>query len=73
MKYAKEQRLRLIDFLVNHYGHINRSTLMDFFDMGPAMATRDFAAYREIAPKNLVYDATKKTYLKSPGFERIWD
>lgn len=73
MRYAKEQRLRFIDFLVDQYGYINRSALVDFFDIGLAMATRDFAKYRAMAPGNLVYDTKKKTYLKSPNFKCIWN
>ena len=31
MRYAIEQRLRLIDFLLHQYGSVNRSALEDYF------------------------------------------
>lgn len=72
MKYATEQRLRLIDFLLAHYGHVGRDALMDYFDIGSAQATRDFKSYIEMAPNNTVYSATQRTYIKNIGFKRVF-
>lgn len=37
MNYAVQQRLRFIDFLLYHYGRINRSVIMDYFGYLPAL------------------------------------
>ena len=73
MKYAMEQRLRMIDFLVDTYGYINRSVIMDYFDVGSATVTRDSTEYQNIRPDNLIYSVKEKRYYKSNNFERLFD
>lgn len=72
LTYAVEQRLRLIDFLLHHYGSVGRAELMDYFGIGEATATRDFALYHKIAPKNALLNGSSKRWVKSDTFERIW-
>ena len=72
MNFATEKRLRTIDLLVDHYGTISRAVIMNMFGISPACATRDFAAYRQAAPDNLVFDSKSKTYHKAVGFRRIF-
>lgn len=72
MNYAKEQRLRFIDFLLATYGYIGRNEVMAFFGISAAQATRDFRDYKEIAPNNCLYNVTLKRYEKSGNFKLIW-
>lgn len=72
MKYAIEQRLRLIDFLLSQYGNVNRSAIMDYFGIGEATATRDFAEYKKLCPGNMVYSGNDRTYYKMQDFKREW-
>lgn len=72
MRYAVEQRLRLIDFLLHQYGHVNRSAIIDYFGIGEATATRDFKEYKELRSNNMVYDGNDRTYYKTQHFERVW-
>jgi hypothetical protein len=72
LKYAIEQRLRFIDFLVHHYGQINRGALTDYYGISIPQASLDIGEYLKIAPQNLVYDKTEKTYRKTPEFKRVW-
>lgn len=72
LRYAIEQRLRFIDFLLAEYGHINRSALMDYFGISAPQATNDINDYRDLAPGNLVYDLPGKTYRRAAGFQRVW-
>lgn len=73
MNYAVEQRMRFIDFLAYKYGFINRSMLMDYYGIGEACATRDFAKYKELAPDNLVYNLSERAYYKTQQFESIYE
>lgn len=73
MKYAVEQRLRLIDFLLAEYGHVNRSAIMDYFGIGEATATRDFKEYQKSCPSNMVYNGNDRAYYKTQDFKRVWD
>jgi len=73
VKYALEQRLRLIDFLLHHYGSVARVELMDYFGIEQATATRDLLAYRELAPNNAVLNQSTKRYIKAENFKRVWE
>lgn len=73
MNYAVEQRLRLIDFLLAHYGTLNRCALMDYFGISSPQATKDIRAYLELAPQNAVYDLTAKTYVRGARFQPVWE
>lgn len=72
MQYAVEQRLRLIEFLVVHYDSVGREQLIDFFGISAPQATRDFKAYKELAPDNLLFDDKVKKYKKSHSFKRVY-
>lgn len=69
MNYAQEQRLRLIDFLLKHYGSVARAEIEDFFGVGSATATRDFALYQEHAPGNAVMNPSSKRWIKTDTFK----
>lgn len=71
-QYAVEKRLRLIDFLLHHYGTLNRQALMDYFGISMPQASRDIRDYLKIAPENATYDKSEKTYARSPRFARVW-
>lgn len=68
--YAVLQRLRLIDFLLEHYGRINRDSLMDYFGISLPQASHDFAAYQKAAPGNMQYDARQRAYVATAYFKR---
>lgn len=70
--YAVEQRLRFIDFLLCHYGTLNRSAIMDYFGISMPQAALDIAAYIKHAPNNTVYDKSAKTYRKTADFSRLY-
>ena len=70
--YAVEQRLRLIDFLLHHYGQINRGALMDYFGISMPQASMDLRNYFALAPSNATYSKSLKTYLKSASFKRVY-
>ena len=72
MTYAVEQRLRLIDFLLAQYGHVNRSALVDYFGVSLPQASMDIQAYRKLAPTNTAYCLTQKAYLRTDRFERVY-
>ncbi len=68
--YAVEQRLRLIDFLLANYGTLNRSALEDYFGVSTPQASADIQEYLRMAPDNLVYDHSAKTYRRTDKFAR---
>lgn len=72
MNYAVKERLRLIDFLLAQYGHVNRSAITGYFGIGEATATRDFAEYKKLRPDNMIYNGNDRAYYKTQNFEREW-
>ncbi len=69
MGYAIEQRLRLIDFLLQHYGHVGRTELCNFFGISAPCASSDIALYNEGSPGNAEYDFKVKRWVRSATFK----
>lgn len=65
------QRLRLIDFLLDHYGMVNRSAIMDYFGVSTPQASMDIREYLKLAPDNMTYDRTTRVYRRNVGFTRV--
>lgn len=72
ISYALEQRYRFIDFLLDHYGFVNRSVLMDYFGLTVCTASADLAGYSRLAPGQMAYNVSTKRYEKTPTFNRYY-
>jgi hypothetical protein len=68
-RWAPERRLEFIDFRLQWDRTINRGELTKFFGVSPQQASADLARYHEIAPGNLEYDRSGKTYRASQTFQ----
>lgn len=66
MPAAQRQRLAYIEFRLWFYGQVCRRDVLDRFEVATAAGTRDMILYRDLAPKNLVYD--RKAYRYLPTF-----
>ena len=73
MKYAIEQRLRFIDFLLYSYGYVNRSMIIDYFAVSMPQASRDIGEYLKLAPNNVEYSTKDKAYKATQRFKRYWE
>lgn len=73
LNWAQIQRLRLIDVLLDHCGYVNRIVLMDYYGISQPQASTDIKYYTKIAPNNIRYDSSRKAYVKTDTFERVWD
>lgn len=69
MRYAVEQRMRLIDFLLLHYGHFGRAELIDFFAISEPCASRDISLYNQEYPGNAVYDPSRRRWVRAETFQ----
>jgi len=72
MNYAIEQRLRLIDFLFDHYGYVRREMIMDYYGVSIAQVSLDFKRYQELAPDNLKYNTSAKYWERTQAFVRVY-
>lgn len=70
---TQRERLLYIDFKLRFLGALNRNDLVSRFGIKAAAATRDISLYKEIAPKNLIYDTKVKTYIASDFLEPVFE
>jgi len=63
------ERLEFIDFRLFWEGRINRSDIIDQFDISIPQASKDLSDYDTAAPGNLIYDASAKRYFAAATFK----
>jgi hypothetical protein len=69
----QRERLIFIEFRLWFLGDIGRPDLMDRFGMAPAVATRDIALYKKLAPHNLDFDGSRKVYVPTGDFLPLFE
>jgi len=67
------ERLAFIEFRLWFLGDVRRPDLIDRFGIAPAVATRDLAAYREMAPDNVAFDGKRKVYVPTAAFAPVFE
>ena len=73
VKWSQERRLQFIDFRLQWGGRINRRDVTDFFKISVPQASADISRYAELAPGNLAYDTSFRTYVATPAFAPYYD
>lgn len=72
LSHATRERLAFIDFSLQYFGHIARNDLIARFKTGLAACTRDFAAYKELAPDNMKLNHQDKRYYRQSSFRPLF-
>ena len=65
---AQRERLAYIELRAFFVGEVRRPDIEARFGVKPAAASRDLAAYKEIAPENLEYDTLSRCYRPTTKF-----
>lgn len=73
LSHAQRERLTYLEFRLYFIGEIGRPDLSARFGVAPAGATRDIAKYRELAPLNIDFDNSSKTYRINDEFAPIFE
>jgi len=73
LNHAQRERLAFIEFRLWFLGDVRRPDLIDRFGIAPAVATRDLAAYRELASLNIDFDGSRKLYVPTTSFSPIFE
>ena len=73
LSHAQRERLTYLEFRLYFMGEVGRPDLSARFGVAPAGATRDIAMYRELAPQNIEFDNSSKTYRISSEFAPIFE
>lgn len=68
MRWSVENRLEFIEFRLFWDGWLNRSHLVDQFEVSVPQASADLSRYQEMAPGNLEYDPKAKRYRATESF-----
>lgn len=72
LKWGVERRLEFIEFRLFWEGGVNRSDIIEMFDVSVPQASKDLTLYQEHAPNNAIYDKSAKRYVAGPGFSPIF-
>lgn len=72
LNWAVRKRLEFIEYCLVYDGFVNRSNLVNEFDISIPQASKDLSMYRKLAPKNMVYDLSLKTYLIGAKYKAIF-
>jgi predicted DNA-binding transcriptional regulator YafY len=73
LSQPQRERLTYLEFRLYFIGEVGRPDLSARFGVAPAGATRDIAMYRELAPQNIDFDNSSKTYRISGEFAPIFE
>ena len=73
LSQKQRDRLAYIEFRLWFLGDACRRDLMERFGIAPAVATRDFTAYRDSAPQNIDFDGRRKVYIPSRHFAPVFE
>jgi hypothetical protein len=68
LRWGVAQRLEFIEFRLFWEGHVNRSDLMEQFGLSVNQASADLNRYISLAPDNMVYDKSARTYIRGPDY-----
>jgi WYL domain len=71
--WGLERRLRFIDFRLHWDGTFNRADLRERFGISVPQASLDIAKYTALAPHNLRYDRSTRTYVATTEFRKQYD
>ena len=72
LTHAQKDRLALIDFSLQFFGHVARIDLIKRFKTGLAASTRDFSTYKELVPHNLILRHQTKSYHRTDNFQPVF-
>lgn len=72
MSWGLERRLQFIDFRLRWEGRLNRTDLTEHFGLSTPQASMDIAKYTQLAPNNLSYDHSSKTYVATSDFRPLY-
>jgi hypothetical protein len=72
LRWGVEQRLEFVEFRLFWEGHVNRSDVMEQFGLSVNQASADLNRYIGLAPDNMIYDKSARTYVCGPRFKPVF-
>ncbi|MBF0247211.1 MAG: WYL domain-containing protein [Alphaproteobacteria bacterium] len=72
LRWGVERRLEFIEFRLFWEGHVNRGDLIDMFGVSVNQASTDLNRYLGLAPDNMSYDKSARTYVRTAEFAPLF-
>lgn len=72
LSWSVEQRLQFLEYRLFWEGGLNRSDIIDEFSVSIPQASKDLSLYQTLAPENLRYDKSEKSYFAADGFKPLF-
>lgn len=72
LRWGVERRLEFIEFRLFWEGFVNRGDLMKAFGVSVNQASTDLNRYIGMAPDNMVYDKSARTYIRGSKFDPLF-
>lgn len=72
LRWSIERRLEFLEFRLYWDGRLNRYDLMSVFGISVNQASTDLNRYLKLAPENMIYDKSLRTYIPSPTFSPLF-
>ncbi|WP_055038712.1 WYL domain-containing protein [Blastochloris viridis] len=72
LRWGVGRRLEFIEFRLFWEGHVNRGDLMGAFGVSVNQASTDLNRYIGMAPDNMVYNKSARTYIRGTKFEPLF-
>lgn len=72
LRWGVERRLEFVEFRLFWEGRINRGDLMRAFGVSVNQASTDLNRYLRLAPENMIYDKSAKSYVPGPAFSPLF-
>lgn len=70
---VQRERLAFIDFRLFFIGSVSRGDIVGRFGVSLAVSTRDLALYRDVAPSNISFDGSSKSYRIGLDFSPLFE
>lgn len=67
-EWFQNQRLRFIENRLFWSGNLTSKDLTETFNIHRSVASRDFAAYQQMAPRNMLYDRSRRCFVAGRYF-----
>jgi hypothetical protein len=72
LRWGVERRLEFIEFRLFWEGLVNRGHLMEAFGVSVNQASIDLNRYLGMAPDNMAYDKSARTYIRGAEFSPLF-
>ena len=72
LRWGVERKLEFIEFRLFWEGYVNRGDIIDTFNVSVNQASTDLNRYLGLAPDNMSYDKSARTYVRTSTFKPLF-